>query len=105
LVWTGEGEAHKKAFPFSLGTRENAAMTNSRSAAEVHISLLGGFAITVSCEPVEDRWRLRKAKTLVKLLALAPGRTATSSSTSCGLMQSHPRHPTTCINSCTTSAA
>ena len=48
-------------------------MTDSRSAAEVQISLLGGFAITVSGEPVEDRWRLRKAKTLVKLLALARG--------------------------------
>ncbi|HEY6682450.1 MAG TPA: BTAD domain-containing putative transcriptional regulator [Propionibacteriaceae bacterium] len=48
-------------------------MTDSRSAAPVHVSLLGGFAVTVSSEPVEDRWRLRKAKTLVKLLALAPG--------------------------------
>ena len=48
-------------------------MTDSRSAAEVHISLLGRFAVTVSGEPVEDRWRLRKAKTLVKMLALAPG--------------------------------
>ena len=43
------------------------------SAAEVHVSLLGGFSVTVNGEPVADRWRLRKAKTLVKLLALAPG--------------------------------
>lgn len=62
-----------KAFPFSIGTRENTAMTDSRSAADVQISLLGGFAVTVSGESVEDHWRLRKAKTLVKLLALAPG--------------------------------
>ena len=48
-------------------------MTDSRSAADVQISLLGGFAVTVSGESVEDHWRLRKAKTLVKLLALAPG--------------------------------
>ena len=48
-------------------------MTASRAAAEVQISLLGGFAVTVSGEPVKDHWRLRKAKTLVKLLALAPG--------------------------------
>ena len=48
-------------------------MTDSRSAAAVHVSLLGGFAITVADEPVEERWRLRKAKTLVKLLALARG--------------------------------
>jgi DNA-binding SARP family transcriptional activator len=35
--------------------------------------LLGGFSVTVAGRPVADRWRLRKAKTLVKLLALAPG--------------------------------
>ena len=46
-------------------------MDETTSAAEVHVSLLGGFAVTVAGEPVEDRWRLRKAKTLVKLLALA----------------------------------
>ena len=40
-------------------------MTDSRSAADVQISLLGGFAVTVSGESVEDHWRLRKAKTLV----------------------------------------
>lgn len=43
------------------------------SAADVRIALLGGFGATVDGVPVEDRWRLRKAKTLVKLLALAPG--------------------------------
>ena len=48
-------------------------MDETTSAAEVHVSLLGGFAVTVAGEPVEDRWRLRKAKTLVKLLALTPG--------------------------------
>ena len=48
-------------------------MGKTAVAAEVHVSLLGGFSVTVNGEPVPDRWRLRKAKTLVKLLALAPG--------------------------------
>ena len=43
------------------------------TAAEIHISLLGGFSVEVAGRLVEDHWRLRKAKTLVKLLALAPG--------------------------------
>jgi len=43
------------------------------SASEVHVSLLGEFSVTTGGQPVEDHWRLRKAKTLVKMLALAPG--------------------------------
>ena len=43
------------------------------SSGEIQISLLGGFSVMIDGEPVPDRWRLRKAKTLVKLLALAPG--------------------------------
>lgn len=39
------------------------------------ISLLGGFSVTLGGEVVPDgAWRLRKAKTLVKWLALAPER-------------------------------
>ncbi len=39
------------------------------------ISLLGAFTITVGGHPIpDDAWRLRKAKTLIKLLALAPER-------------------------------
>jgi predicted ATPase/DNA-binding SARP family transcriptional activator len=42
--------------------------------AGVAIWLLGGFEVTVGDRPVApDAWRLRKAKTLVKLLALAGG--------------------------------
>ena len=42
--------------------------------AGVRIRLLGGFEVTVADRPVAaDAWRLRKAKTLVKLLALARG--------------------------------
>jgi predicted ATPase/DNA-binding SARP family transcriptional activator len=38
------------------------------------IRTLGGFAVQVDGTPVpEDGWRLRKARALVKLLALAPG--------------------------------
>jgi hypothetical protein len=55
-------------------------MEETASAAEVHVSLLGGFSVTVNGQPVPDRWRLRKAKTLVKLLALAPGIGCTATS-------------------------
>ena len=42
--------------------------------AGVRIRLLGGFEVTVAGRPVAaDAWRLRKAKTLVKLLDLAGG--------------------------------
>jgi predicted ATPase len=43
--------------------------------AAVAITLLGGFGAVVDGVPVaDDGWRLRKARDLVKLLALAPGR-------------------------------
>src|SRR5919198_2821430 len=43
------------------------------SAPELRISLLGGFAAAAGDRSVsEGAWRLRKAKSLVKLLALAP---------------------------------
>jgi predicted ATPase/DNA-binding SARP family transcriptional activator len=48
-------------------------MGDGATRADVRIALLGGFAVTVDGTVVEDGWRLRKAKTLVKLLALAPG--------------------------------
>lgn len=42
--------------------------------ARVRVTLLGGFAAVVDGVEVEDgAWRLRKARELVKLLALAPG--------------------------------
>jgi len=41
---------------------------------DVRLTLLGGFAAAVDGEPVPDSaWRLKKARELVKLLALAPG--------------------------------
>jgi predicted ATPase/DNA-binding SARP family transcriptional activator len=39
----------------------------------VRVSLLGPFSVEVDGNPVDGPWRLRKARTLVKLLALAPG--------------------------------
>ncbi|MGW2728039.1 BTAD domain-containing putative transcriptional regulator [Streptomyces sp. NPDC001494] len=43
-------------------------------ADEVRIRLLGGFAVAVEDRPVATgAWRLRKARTLLKLLCLAPG--------------------------------
>lgn len=51
----------------------NNASVGETSAANIHISLLGGFSVAVAGRPVAGHWRLRKAKTLVKLLALAPG--------------------------------
>ncbi|MFI5265941.1 MAG: BTAD domain-containing putative transcriptional regulator [Chloroflexota bacterium] len=42
---------------------------------ELHIQLLGGFKLTFNGQATpETAWRLRKAKSLLKLLALAPGR-------------------------------
>src|SRR4051812_11695214 len=42
----------------------------------IEIRLLGGFSVTADGEPIpHSAWRLRKARTLVKLLALASRRT------------------------------
>jgi DNA-binding SARP family transcriptional activator len=41
---------------------------------ELRIHLLGGFRVSVGTHEIADNeWRLRKAKALVKVLALAPG--------------------------------
>jgi len=46
----------------------------SREPEVVRIELLGGFHVWVGPRLIaEDRWRLRKARSLVKLLALSPG--------------------------------
>ena len=51
------------------------ATGSARSEPEVvRIGLLGSFRLWVGPRLIEeDRWRLRKAKSLLKLLALAPG--------------------------------
>ena len=48
-------------------------MSAGPDVGRVRIGLLGGFTTAVDGALVADRWRLRKARTLVKLLALAPG--------------------------------
>jgi predicted ATPase/DNA-binding SARP family transcriptional activator len=48
-------------------------MRETAPVADVSVGLLGGFSVTVDGQPIDKHWRLRKAKTLVKLLALAPG--------------------------------
>src|SRR5262249_24557077 len=46
----------------------------SATVSKVSITLLGGFAASADGEPVDQgAWRLKKARELVKLLALAPG--------------------------------
>ncbi len=45
-----------------------------RDASELRIQLLGKFVVWVGGERIPDeRWRLRRASSLVKLLALAHG--------------------------------
>ena len=47
---------------------------HARRVGNVSVALLGGFAAAVDGVPVpESAWRLKKARELVKLLALAPG--------------------------------
>ena len=50
-----------------------AGASNAVEPVDVRIRLLGGFEVVIDGWPVPDRWRLRKAKSLVKLLALADG--------------------------------
>ena len=50
------------------------AESGSKESGTVRIGLLGGFSVTVGDRKVdESAWRLRKAASLLKLLALAPG--------------------------------
>ena len=57
-------------------------MTGERSvdvaaaSGTLHVALLGGFSVRVGSRAVPGSWRLRKSKTLVKLLALAGGHRA-----------------------------
>jgi DNA-binding SARP family transcriptional activator len=50
--------------------------SSSEGPFPVRMRLLGGFGIWVGWRAVSERaWHLRKSKSLVKLLALAPGHT------------------------------
>jgi predicted ATPase len=58
-----------------LGSPERYPVRNAQAVSNVTITLLGGFAATVDGDAVpESAWRLKKARELVKLLALAPNR-------------------------------
>ena len=56
-------------------TGGQAAGTGAGSGA-LRVVVLGGFGVSVGGRTVPDAWRLRKSKTLVKLLALADGHRA-----------------------------
>src|SRR5687768_7874297 len=50
------------------------AEARAKELGTVRIGLLGGFSVTVGDRKVdESAWRLKKAASLLKLLALAPG--------------------------------
>jgi DNA-binding SARP family transcriptional activator len=47
---------------------------SSENSLPIRVRLLGGFSVWVGSRAVsEGAWRLRKAKSLVKLLSLSPG--------------------------------
>src|SRR3712207_956333 len=49
-------------------------LRNERAPEVVRVRVLGGFEVSLGSRVVEESaWRLRKAKSLVKLLSLAPG--------------------------------
>ena len=66
----GHWNAPANSVPYSLSL-----MVDMGDPGDVRVGLLGGFSVSVAGRAVpDDAWRLRKAKTLVKLLALAPDR-------------------------------
>jgi predicted ATPase len=71
------GTLRRARFAAALRALSNAdgRFSHPLDVSAVAITLLGGFGASVDGEPVADNaWRLRKARDLVKLLALAPGR-------------------------------
>src|SRR5215204_57447 len=57
-----------------VGANTLIAEGHAKQSGAVRIGLLGGFSVTVGERKVdESAWRLRKAASLIKLLALAPG--------------------------------
>src|SRR3990172_1257978 len=61
-------------FP-STGMHENGDGGGGGVAHDIRISVLGGFDVRLDGRPVPDEaWRRNRARALVKLLALAPGR-------------------------------
>lgn len=55
-------------------TRSNGSSVSGSAREAVRVKLLGGFSVSVGNRTIQpSEWRLRKAASLVKLLALAPG--------------------------------
>ena len=46
------------------------------ASGTLQVALLGGFSVRIGNRAVPSSWRLRKSKTLVKLLALTDGHRA-----------------------------
>ena len=60
--------------PTAQTRRGSGAVRGGIEPEAVRVWLLGGFEVSVGSRAVEgSSWRLRKARSLVKLLALAPG--------------------------------
>jgi DNA-binding SARP family transcriptional activator len=56
------------------GANNLLAEARGKESGVVRIGLLGGFSVTVGDRKTDEgAWRLRKAASLIKLLALAPG--------------------------------
>lgn len=65
---------------------------DGEASAELRLYLLGGFRLSVAGRAVEAAsWRLRKAQTIVKVLALAPMPPSHSISSPCGPIRGRPR--------------
>src|SRR5918998_82824 len=57
-----------------VGENTQLAEGRAKELEALRIGLLGGFSVTVGDRKVdESAWRLRKAASLMKLLALSPG--------------------------------
>src|SRR3712207_4257568 len=55
-------------------TRSGSKGISGKAPEAVRIKLLGGFSVSVGSRMIQhNEWRLRKAASLVKLLALSPG--------------------------------
>jgi two-component SAPR family response regulator len=68
----GMGMARHRRVPAEVERKPSD--TTVREPEAVRIGLLGGFRVSVGSRTIEEgAWRLRKAASLVKLLALAPG--------------------------------
>ena len=58
--------------PHTRGQRRNASCHPGWNIETVRVRLLGGFQVSVGRIIEGNEWRLRKAASLLKLLALAP---------------------------------